>query len=231
MNFLLILYYSLFFINFFPISRPTEFQRRVDFMTAVASNNTKDLTKLIADGINVNNTPYIWSATHLACSYGRPEILNILLAAGGDVNERCQLRQYTPILHAAIQQNKECVRIMFQNGADVNCKTPNGVPLIQKICSTWDDIELVKDMISAGLSVGDDYETIIKKSCGTNFKQELEVLFRTKQPKQPKQLLDICTKRVRHILLQNHNTNLFVIVPQLHLPPQIEKILTNWVTL
>lgn len=153
-------------------------EQEPDLFTAVACNQADVVQKLIADGVDVNVTPTRWKVIHVACTYGCPETLKVLLAAGVDVNEPCTWLQYTPIMHAVINENKECVRILLQNGADVNCKNQYGVPFIQYVCKTWNDIALVKDVIKAGLSVHHDFEKIINVSTGAIFKEDLRELFK-----------------------------------------------------
>lgn len=70
-----------------------------------------------------------WTALHYAVVKNNPEIINLIIKAGADINLREEKRGQTPLHFAALTGKKEAVEILLKNKAnpeikDVNGKTP-----------------------------------------------------------------------------------------------------------
>ena len=62
------------------------------------------------------------TALSLAAQMGHPECVNVLIAAGADVN-KMEDKQFTPLTFAAQGGQSECMKILIEAGADVNMET------------------------------------------------------------------------------------------------------------
>lgn len=69
----------------------------------------------------------VWTPLHIEAYRGRPDLVELLIAKGADVNAKDLVRK-TP-LHQA--KNKEVAELLIAKGADVNAKDKNGLtPLL-----------------------------------------------------------------------------------------------------
>ena len=215
-------------------------------MSLVSMGKCHELARLIANGVDVIGDPWPearWKAIHLACAWNRPECLQLLIEAGGDIDEPCRYMGRAPLLHAAAFKSKECVRILLANGADVNCCTPESYYFFEELCKHLSDIELVKAVIQQGVNVRNfECESVLKQSSGRKFKKKLRVILRAMggifshdricsqyngKAGKPKMLKQLCCENVKEKLLLEHQTNLLVIVPKTNYSSRIKKMLTN----
>ncbi|CAK4493392.1 unnamed protein product [Aphanomyces euteiches] len=90
---------------------------------AVRDNEVNDLRKLL-DSHPVNETDqYELTALHWACDYSHEECVQVLLAAGADVNaiENTHFKRQ-PIHFAALRGSVSIMKLLHANGADINAK-------------------------------------------------------------------------------------------------------------
>jgi len=87
---------------------------------AIDNNNAEILSALINGGANIfYKGVYQMSPLMYAAYVGRPQMLAILIKAGGKVNEHNdQDYDRTPLIYAAARGSKECIEILLQNKAD-----------------------------------------------------------------------------------------------------------------
>jgi ankyrin repeat protein len=79
---------------------------------------------LLAAGANPNGMPLL-----MAIQCGEREIVQMLIAAGADIN--APFAQTTPLLRAITASFPDIVELLIQNGVNVNQAAPDGtVPLI-----------------------------------------------------------------------------------------------------
>ncbi len=68
-----------------------------------------------------------WTALHLAAYYGRPEAVGLLLARDADVGLRSSNSMENTPLHAAVAGRQfESVKLLLENGIDVNATQHGG---------------------------------------------------------------------------------------------------------
>ena len=94
-----------------------------------------------------------WTALHLACFFGHPEIAAALLNHGADVAARSKnAMQNTPLHAAAAGKSLEAVRVLVEHGADVNARQHGGwAPL--HAASQNGDVEMARLLIASGAEV------------------------------------------------------------------------------
>jgi cytohesin len=99
----------------------------------------------LAKGVDVNAKDGTLAPLHLAAFRGYTEVVELLVAAGADVNAKIQERFFggTPLTRAAYGGHKEIVELLISNGADVNAKneddeTPLDFAIIRKRTETID---------------------------------------------------------------------------------------------
>lgn len=94
-----------------------------------------------------------WTPLHLACFFGQPEIAEILIARGADVNARSRnLMQNMPLHAAAAGRNRESVRLLLEHGADVNARQHGGWTVLHA-ASQNGDVEMVRLLLGGGANI------------------------------------------------------------------------------
>jgi uncharacterized protein len=94
-----------------------------------------------------------WTPLHLACFFGQPEMAEILIARGADVNARSRnAMQNRPLHTAAAGRNKDAVRLLLERGADVNARQHGGWTALHA-ASQNGDVEMARLLIGGGADV------------------------------------------------------------------------------
>jgi hypothetical protein len=92
-----------------------------------------------------------WAPLHLAAAFGGPEATALLLAHGAHVHRFSRNPMHNQPLHAcvALSRNCETVRILLDQGADVNMEQAGGyTPLHQAAAAGLEDV--VRILLEAG---------------------------------------------------------------------------------
>ncbi len=85
-------------------------------------------------GANVDRGPKGDTALREAAKYGHADVINILVAAGGNVNKRGVTKSTTPLMEAARFGNVQAVKALLAAKANVNVKdTPKGLGLLSSM--------------------------------------------------------------------------------------------------
>jgi len=93
---------------------------------AASTNNTENLRKFLANGVNVNGSDgQKRTSLHFAASKGYSEIVNILLQYGADPNAKDILGN-TPLHLAACTNHIEVVTLLLRAGTDVTTLDNSG---------------------------------------------------------------------------------------------------------
>lgn len=94
-----------------------------------------------------------WTALHLACFFGQPEIADALIARGAEVNARSRNRmQNTPLHAAAAGRNQAAVRLLLEHGADVNARQHGGWTALHAAAQNG-DVEMARLLLGGGARI------------------------------------------------------------------------------
>lgn len=95
-----------------------------------------------------------WTPLHLACFFGQPEIVEVLIARGAGVNARSRTPMQNMPLHAAAAgRNREAVRLLLEHGADVNARQHGGWTALHAAAQNG-DVEMVRLLLGGGAEIG-----------------------------------------------------------------------------
>ncbi len=131
---------------------------------AAATGDTSLLGLLLRLGLKVNDTTSFGETPiNGALSYRTPATLKMLVDHGADVNYQNlhepnlpALIGFTPLMNAAIADDRESFLFLLDHGADPNMRSKNGVTaLILLQQSDSDDPEMTEALIKHGARVGD----------------------------------------------------------------------------
>lgn len=124
----------------------------VDFVVGNRLGNQVEIAKLLlAKGVDINGRVRDFgSVLHYAAMMGNSKAIEDLLALGANINLPGNGGQ-TPLLTAikSNDQSLETVRLLVENGADVNRGDVSGWTPLHEACSKG-DLELVKYLVSKG---------------------------------------------------------------------------------
>ena len=131
-------------------------RRRLNIWTAAKNGDTEALKHYLSNGEGPNRldpnfgvTPLSWAALE-----GRSEIVEILIAAGADVNG-VNRDGATPLHAAAFMGQLELAKLLLENGADVGAKTHNGDTPLDSAQANWQDTEAVTGLLQISLDSKD----------------------------------------------------------------------------
>ena len=116
-----------------------------------------------------------WRPTHHAARYGRLDILFSLLLHNAQVNVRTRKLKDTPLILACLYGKDKlvedspdfpgCIRLLLDNGADVNMAEEEGWTPLHTLCRYSDDVDMARTLIGhwAGVNTKDpdDYTPLI----------------------------------------------------------------------
>jgi len=95
---------------------------------------------------------HFWAGSALRDSETRP-ILNLLLKAGGNIDQRTSEGhgQFTPLMYAAARGENECVKLLMEAGADVNARDEHGNTALMYAITGHADLQRL--LIASGVPV------------------------------------------------------------------------------
>jgi ankyrin repeat protein len=119
-------------------------------------NNAAECVRLIAEGVNVNESLAAHAgvgALYIAAQNGQKEVVNILLAAGANVNQSRETNGETPLYIAVRQNHTEIVGILLT--AKANAKSIGLLHIAVGMCCDGNRsaYSIVKQLIAAGADV------------------------------------------------------------------------------
>jgi ankyrin repeat protein len=124
------------------------------FAACMAGVRERVVELLAADRGLVNSYSHDgWTPLHLAAFFGRPEIADILVANGADVNARSKNEMRNTPLHAAVAGKRPGVAsVLLGHGAAVNATQHGGWTALHSAAQN-DDFEAVQLLLSLGADV------------------------------------------------------------------------------
>jgi ankyrin repeat protein len=94
-----------------------------------------------------------WTPLHLACFFGQPGMVEVLISKGANVSARSQNpMQNTPLHAAAAGRSKDAVRALLEHGSDVNARQEGGWTALHS-ASQNGDVEMVRLLVAGGADV------------------------------------------------------------------------------
>lgn len=219
--------------------------------TAVHTGNIEEIQRLINLGCNVNvsDSGVRWKSTHAACCYNQPEILKLLLKAGGVLNDKSSSGlKASPLIYALEHKHEECVRVLIEYGADVNTRNYRRESVISLLAHFCLDIELFKDIIRRGHKVNDiivegdilshvpyneqsfriELTSLLERAGAFTIRRFVQDSNDKRDRRCPERLEKGCVDIIRKLLLKmNSNSNLYVITKKLSVPPGVLSLLTE----
>ena len=115
--------------------------------TALEDGHHTCLEALLKSGA-VNDMGWLDEALMEAFLYEESECMEVLIAAGANVNHQ-DVEGTTALIHAALDGNNEIVEFLLKSGAEVNTKNKKGWTALF-LAATQDHDECVKTLIHAG---------------------------------------------------------------------------------
>ncbi|KAL8649382.1 MAG: hypothetical protein Q9226_005596 [Calogaya cf. arnoldii] len=137
--------------------------QRAGLLSAIQQGDDLLLEIAIAEGANVNAKGADGKAPlHLAAMQGNPDIVQLLIDHGADINIATSLRgddmerkyngQRTPLHWACDRGHESCVRLLIKHGAEVNANNySNRTPLLDAL--TGSHVSISKFLLENGASV------------------------------------------------------------------------------
>jgi ankyrin repeat protein len=144
---------------------------RAAFFKAVRNGDQRSLAKLLEKGINVNiRSKYFgWTGLMYAAFFGHIDCVRLLLQKGAQVNKRSknnwrlmfmghtEMASYgiryekgrTALMNAVMRRRPAIVKLLLENGAEVNARTSSGWTALMAAASK-DDADTVKMLIDSG---------------------------------------------------------------------------------
>jgi len=112
---------------------------RVDIYAAASLGMLERVTEILADDPEAVKAPDNWgyTALHKAAARGHKDIVELLLARGGDPNVRVRRKDGlgpTP-LHLAASRHEDIAKVLIEAGADVNTLSSSGSALHAAVCA------------------------------------------------------------------------------------------------
>ncbi|MEM7553771.1 MAG: ankyrin repeat domain-containing protein [Cyanobacteria bacterium P01_A01_bin.84] len=120
--------------------------------SAAFGDNVQLVRDFLQQGIDVNGTekPGEWSALMYAAAKGHIDIVQILLAAGADVNYAANSGQ-TALSESVYWGHLEIVNLLISAGADINtCEMEDNTTPLMKALSFGNRTEIIKVLLKAG---------------------------------------------------------------------------------
>jgi uncharacterized protein len=94
-----------------------------------------------------------WTPLHLACFFSQPSLVETLIAQGADVNARSRnAMQNTPLHAASAGRNHGAVRLLLENGGEVNACQEGGWTALHAAAQNG-DVEMARLLIAGGADV------------------------------------------------------------------------------
>lgn len=126
-----------------------------ELIKAAATGKVEDVRLLLKGGASLNATHASTglSVCQVAVTGGHSEVVQVLIKAGADVEERFP-NKTTPLMNAVSLGHSNVVKVLIENGADVNATEPGiKATVLIKAASGGADTNILNMLIEAGADV------------------------------------------------------------------------------
>lgn len=137
------------------IDKKVKIEKASILMIAIYYNvNLEIIKNLIIIGANVNikdenkNTPLLYAALY----YNNPEIIDLLINSGADINNR-NILGANAVMIALYNNNIEVFDRIIKRGGDVNCQNNGGWSSLMSIAFDFRPLEMAKKLVENGSDV------------------------------------------------------------------------------
>ena len=154
------------------------------FISSVSSHCYKIIVLLLENGIPIDCTNKIGFTALMKIVYhqGKVELLKFIIKKGANVNKQLQPGGLTPLMIAARLNNVPHLKLLFENGADVNLKTVKGINALD-IAIEFNNTESIEILKKNGAVPSQETEN--KNNITTdsiNEKEILDILMKNPEP-------------------------------------------------
>ena len=135
-----------------------EINKRNCLHEAAISGNEEILQKGVAEGVDVARMDVFGRLPlHYACIYGRVPMIPILLQANESTINSTDHDRFTPLIHAIVHHQLECVRQLLDHGARIEPEDEDDQRPLNLAC-LYDSIEIAQLLLEKGAQIRDDVE-------------------------------------------------------------------------
>jgi ankyrin repeat protein len=128
----------------------------VKIRTSIEQGNLEDVASLIGDDKSRRDMKTAFGSwLHVASSNGQLRIVQWLLNTGLDINNRSGLAKGTALCEAADAGNADIVRLLLDEGAELDVSEPEGNPLFAAIQEG--SLEIVQMLLEHGIDASIKY--------------------------------------------------------------------------
>ena len=96
------------------------------------AGNATDVRKILADAPTLVNSPgWVPPPLHCAVLWDQPDIIDVLLEAGADIEQKDPDRETSPLRYAIVYARPNCIRRLIERGADSGVTTDEGTTALE----------------------------------------------------------------------------------------------------
>jgi ankyrin repeat protein len=164
-----------FTLNSSNVSGKMTVSKQSELFSKIRSNNIEDVEEMLAkdvmllDALNVDE----WSAIHCCAAYGTPEMLEILVKYGANINAYTS-GFYTPSMLAARQNNIICLEKLYNLGADMSVTNSSNCDVIDFLADHDEVLATMLGKVENATLQSDDYGSHLQVLLGDSIIYPLE---------------------------------------------------------
>lgn len=207
---------------------------------AVAENDIEVIRKSIEEGYNVNHSDFELKLIHYASKINRSEIIRLLCEAGARVNERDRAYECTPLIKAVFHGHLESVKVLLEFNADFDAYSTLGISILEMACVHQSNLKIVETLFKAGAKTFHlNGHNILSRIPEGGFKDRVADLLIAggarfnagMVPRKVPALSMLCVSKVRNVISEMREENLFITVKELPVPHLIKRLLLHLIDL